>query len=79
MPLHESNVGKQILCVMLTHLWIRLICVPQNHPWSQCGARLHVFEDNEAVNQMVTKGRSSNLRHVTPEHFEWIWNGFLND
>ena len=36
-------------------------CVPSNAKFSRCGAMLYVFEDNEAVIQMIMKGRSPTM------------------
>ena len=37
--------------------------VSSNVRSSRCGAMLDVFEDNEAVIQMIIKGRSPTMRH----------------
>ena len=42
---------------------------------SQGESRLYIFEDNEAVIKMVSKGRSPTMRHVSRTHrvaFEWL-------
>ena len=35
---------------------------------SQCEAQLDIFEENEAVIKMTTKGRSPTMRHVSRTH-----------
>ena len=43
--------------------------VPSNIPESSFLAKLHIFEDNEAVICLIfEKGRSPNLRHVSRTH-----------
>ena len=42
--------------------------VPPNIPNSSDSTRLYVFEDTAAVIQMIKKGRSPNLKHVTRTH-----------
>ena len=42
--------------------------VPPNIPNSTHTTSLYIFEDNAAVFQMINKGRSQNLRHVTRMH-----------
>ena len=39
--------------------------IPSNTKNSDSSAVLHVFEDNEAVIQMMIKGRSPTMRHVS--------------
>ena len=53
--------------------------VSSNVRSSQCGAMLYVFEDNEAVIDMIIKGRCPTMRHVSRTHrvaldwlFDWI-------
>ena len=43
-------------------------CVPSNVQSSHQEALLYVFEDNEAVIKMITKGRSPTMRHVSRTH-----------
>ena len=43
-------------------------CVPSNVQFSHQEALLYVFEDNEAVIKMITKGRSLTMRHVSRTH-----------
>ena len=43
-------------------------CVPSNVQSSHQAALLYVFEDNEAVIKMITKGRSHTMRHVSKTH-----------
>ena len=42
--------------------------VPSNVQSSCQEALLYVFEDNEAVINMITKGRSPTMRHVSRTH-----------
>ena len=42
--------------------------VSSNVRSSQCGAMLYVFEDNEAVIDMIIKGRCPTMRHVSRTH-----------
>ena len=53
--------------------------VSSNVRSSRFGAMLNVFEDNEAVINMLMKGRSPTMRHVSRTHrvaldwlFDWI-------
>ena len=44
---------------------------------SQFGAMLYIFEDNEAVIQMIIKGRSPTMRHVSRTHRvapDWLFD-----
>ena len=43
-------------------------CVPSNVQSSHQEALLYVFEDNEAVIKMITKGTSPTMRHVSRTH-----------
>ena len=43
-------------------------CVPSNVQSSHQEALLNVFEDNEAVIKMISKGRSPTMRHVSRTH-----------
>ena len=40
-------------------------CIPTNTRSSQGESQLYIFEDNEAVINMIMKGRSPTLRHVS--------------
>ena len=42
--------------------------VPSNVQFARQEALLYVFEDNEAVIEMIIKGRSPAIRHVTRTH-----------
>ena len=42
--------------------------IPSNVQSSHQEALLYVFEDNEAVIKMITKGRSPTMRHVSRTH-----------
>ena len=51
--------------------------VPSNVQFSRQEALLYVFEDNEAVNKMIIKGRSPTLRHVSRTHrvaVDWLFD-----
>ena len=52
-------------------------CVPSNVQSSHQEALLHVFEDNEAVIQMIMKGRRPTMRHVSRTHrvaLDWLFD-----
>ena len=51
--------------------------VPSNVHSSRQEALLYVFEDNEAVIKMITKGRSPTMRHVSRTHrvaLDWLFD-----
>ena len=51
--------------------------VPSNVQSSRQEALLYVFEDNEAVIKMITKGRSPTMRHVSRTHrvaLDWLFD-----
>ena len=51
--------------------------VPSNVQSSRQEALLYVFEDNEAVIKMITKGRSPTMRHVSKTHrvaLDWLFD-----
>ena len=52
-------------------------CLPSNVQSSRQEALLHVFEDNEAVIEMISKGRSPTMRHVSRTHrvaVDWFFD-----
>ena len=52
-------------------------CVPSNVQSSHQEALLYVFEDNEAVIEMIIKGRSPTMRHVSRTHrvsLDWLFD-----
>ena len=52
-------------------------CVPSIEKFSRSSAVLFVFEDNEAVIQMIIKGRSPTMRHVSRTHrvaLNWLFD-----
>ena len=51
-------------------IWIMLIFFRSNVNCSHQEALLYVFEDNEAVIKMITKGRSPTMRHVFQDSTE---------
>ena len=53
--------------------------VPSNAKFSQSSAMLYVFEDNEAAIQMIIKGRSPTMRHVSREPTELLLIGCLTE
>ena len=49
----------------------------QNAKLPHFGALLYIFEDNEAVIKMITKGRSPSMRHVSRTHrvaLDWLFD-----
>ena len=51
--------------------------IPSNVQSSHQEALLYVFEDNEAVIKMITKGRSPTMRHVSRTHrvaLDWFFD-----
>ena len=51
--------------------------IPSDVNCSRQEALLYVFEDNEAVINMVVKGRSPTMRHVSRTHrvaFDWLFD-----
>ena len=51
--------------------------VPSNTHSSQSEAQLYIFEDNEAVIKMMSKGRSPTMRHVSRTHrvaLDWLFD-----
>ena len=51
--------------------------VPSNGTHSGSNAMLYVFEDNEAVIEMIIKGRSPTMRHVSRTHrvsLNWLFD-----
>ena len=50
---------------------------PSNGTHSGSNAMLYVFEDNEAVNKMIIKGRSPTMRLVSRTHrvaLDWLFD-----
>ena len=57
-------------------------CVSSNVKSSQSSAMLYIFEDNEAVVKMITRGRSPSMRHVSRTHrvaLDWLFDGINMD
>ena len=51
--------------------------IPSNTTNSGSGAMLYVYEDNEAVIKLITKGRSPTMRHVSRTHrvvLDWLFD-----
>ena len=68
---HGPNNRSQGMINVLTNI----DCVPSNVQFSHQEALLYVFEDNEAVIKMITKGRSPTMRHVSRTHrvaLDWL-------
>ena len=61
---HGANKRSQGMINVLNNI----DCVPSNVQFSRQEAWLYVFEDNEAVIKMITKGRSPTMRHVSRTH-----------
>ena len=52
-------------------------CVCSNAKSSRSGAMLYIFEDDEAVINMIVKGRSPTMRHVSRTHriaLDWLFD-----
>ena len=61
----------------MTNVLNSIDCVPSNVQFSHQEALLYVFEDNEAVIKMISKGRSPTMRHVSRTHrvaLEWLFD-----
>ena len=59
-----------------------LTSVLSNVKFSQSNAILYVFEDNEAVIEMIIKGRSPTMRHVSRTHrvaLDWLVDRIILD
>ena len=55
----------------------KIFCVPSNVQSSRQEALLYVFEENEAVIEMIIKGRSPTMRHVSRTHrvaLDWLFD-----
>ena len=55
----------------------QLKCVPGNAHSSQSESQLKMFEDNEAVIKVITKGRSRTMRHMSRTHrvaIDWLFD-----
>ena len=52
----------------MTNVLNHIDCVPSNVQFSHQEALLYVFEDNEALINMIIKGRSPTMRHVSRTH-----------
>ena len=51
--------------------------IPPNTTHSGAGAVFNVFEDNEAVIKIITKGSSPTMRHVSRTHrvaLDWLFD-----
>ena len=60
-----------------TNVLSNMDCVPSNVQFSHQVALLYVFEDNEAVINMIIKGRSPTMRHVSRTHrvaLDWLFD-----
>ena len=75
---HGSNKRSQGMINFLNNM----DCVPSNVQSSHQEALLYVFEDNEAVIKMKTKGRSPTKRHVSRTHrvaLDWLFDRIYLD
>ena len=58
-------------------IWIVLFFFPSNVHSSRKEVLLYIFEDNEAVIKMITKGRSPSMKHVSRTHrvaLDWLFD-----
>ena len=75
---HQTSTptSKQIMQFSTTILnYAMSIYVSSNVKSSQFGAMLYIFEDNEAVIKMITKGRSPTMRQISRTHrvaLDWL-------
>ena len=68
---HQTSTPKNQTKVPIQHDTLELCnvdYVSSNAKSSQLGAMLYTFEDNEAVIEMIIKGRSPAMRHVSRTH-----------
>ena len=73
----QSNMRKRIPTTNTNLDLINIHHVPSNGTHSGSNAMLHVFEDNEAVIEMIIKGRSPTMRHVSRTHrvaLDWLFD-----
>ena len=74
-PLHTIYKRKQSQRVM--NDFDNVDFIPSNVQSSHQEALLYVFEDNEAVIKLITKGRSPTMRHVSRTHrvaLDWLFD-----
>ena len=60
-----------------TNVLNNINCAPSNVQSSRQEALLYVFDDNEAVIEMIIKGRSPTIRHVSRTHrvaLDWLFD-----
>ena len=70
---HGPNKRSQGMINVLNNI----DCAPSNVQFSNQEALLYVFEDNESVIKMITKGRSPTMRHVSRTHrvaLDWLFD-----
>ena len=73
----QSHKRKQILTTNTNLDLINIDHVPSSGTHSGSNAMLYVFEDNEAVIEMIIKGRSPTVRHVSRTHrvaLDWLFD-----
>ena len=73
----QQNKRKQIPTTHTNLDLINIDHVPSNGTQSGSNAMLYVFEDNEDVIKMITKGRSPTMRHVSRTHrvaLDWLFD-----
>ena len=71
-PFHKRHKSQKKIGVMED-----IDSVPSNVQSARQEALLYVFEDNEAVIKMITKGRSPTMRHVSRTHrvaLDWLFD-----
>ena len=70
----DTDHGPSKRSQWMMNLLSKIDCVP-SHPILHQEALLYVFEDNEAVIKVITKGRSLTMRHVSRTHrvaVDWL-------
>ena len=73
----ESDVHKHHKSHNKIDITRDIDAVPSNVQCARQEALLYVFEDNEAVIKMITKGRSPTMRHVSRTHrvaLDWLFD-----
>ena len=73
----QPNMQKQSPTARTNPELTNFVHVPSNGTLSGPNAMLHVFQDNEAVIEMIIKGRCPTLRHVLRTHkasLDWLFD-----
>ena len=75
---HQTSTPKTILKIQSTTILLSNVdYVSSIVKFSLFGARLYIFEDNEAVIKMIIKGRIPTMRHVSRTHrvaLDWLFD-----